>query len=299
MRAPRFFRDRSFDHPGAIALKSGFACLLALSLNRLTGNQDDVSTSFIAVMCVSPTVIMGLRRAAAQLVGSLVGAGFGAAMLAAAVDPVVGVPVAVALAVGLTSALGLPGGYPVAAFSALFVQLVPFGDATDTLVVRLLSVGLAAACGFVVNALVSSLFYTRIFRRRVGLLEARVWTLLHEAQAHGPWSVQPGFLAVSEVEQHLQLAIEELGWRRQPKARDDARALLERVLRLRRVLHLVYGLGYTAEEAGLRPDAAAAWLAWVGKRSTADAGPRPELAAELEPAAQAVEATLRRLEQRA
>ena len=69
-------------NPWFLTLKAALATLLALLLDGLTGNPDSVSSTFIAVLCVSPTVLMGLRRALTQMVGSVAGGLWGAGLAA-------------------------------------------------------------------------------------------------------------------------------------------------------------------------------------------------------------------------
>lgn len=153
--------------PVFLAGKAAAACLLSLLLDAWTGNPDHVTSTFVAVLCVSPVVLMGLRRALDQVVGSLVGGLSGTAATLAGLGSLAGIPAAVGAGVLLCFTLGFGRGYPVAAFTALFVQLVPRGGPLATFEVQLIAVATGAASAFLVNLLVSSLAYRNIFHRRL------------------------------------------------------------------------------------------------------------------------------------
>ena len=72
---------------------------LALGFDALTGNPDHVTSTFVAVLSVSPVVLMGLKRSLEQVCGSLLGGVCGTAAALAkaglqvvAVDEVTGFP---------------------------------------------------------------------------------------------------------------------------------------------------------------------------------------------------------------
>ncbi len=226
-----------------LALKAGLACLLGLGLNFWLGNPDHVSVTFIAVLCVSPTVLVGLRRARAQLFGSFLGGGLGLVAMLLELPLWVGIPLAVGGAVGLTFASRIPAGYQIAAFAALFVQAVPFGDPLETIQVRALSVCLGGISGFVVNAVVSSHAYQSIFRRRLYKVREAVLVHLSVAAKNGPDAVQPLFAALGELDGELGLGSEELAWRRRTE-RDILLSIRRRVRELRHLLHVAVELHY-------------------------------------------------------
>ena len=271
-------RDRSPDHLGSMAVlgsqlprnpwryvfhagKAALACALALWIDRSTGNPDHVTSTFVAVLAVSPVVLMGLRRSLDQVAGSLLGGAFGGAAMLTGLDLGLGIPLAVGLAVLSSFALGFGRGYPVAAFTALFVQAVPRGDAVDTLEVRMLAVATAAVSAFVVNLVVSAAAYESIFRRRIRFAEATISALLVRAAEEGPKVVRQGFPLLAELEEELALAIGELKVCRASSVRfHDMR---RRVDDLRRLLHLILDLAYRLEEEDLPPDCLQPWLRWL------------------------------------
>ena len=264
-------------NPLPVAIKAGAASALALGLSHLLGNPDLVSAAFVAVLCTSPTVMMGLRQARDQLAGGLLGAvlGVGARYLGA--GPGLGVPLAVGLSVGSSFGLGIPQGYTAAAFSALFVQLVPMGDEGTTLEIRLMALAIAATSGFVVNLVVSSHAYRFIFVRRLRRVEAHADKLLAEAPARGPRSVHPAFALVSSLEHELKQTITELRWRGNQRDLTWIEAVAARVEAIHHLLHLVYDLGLLCEEHGLPAAEVAPLLDWA----RCGDGPRPEVPAPL------------------
>ena len=291
--------SESGDHRGALAVlgpplprnpvsrlflagKAAAACALALVFDRLSGNPDHVTSTFVAVLSVSPVVLMGLRRSFEQVVGSLLGGLWGTAAALAGLPLIAGIPTAVGVAILSCFLVGFGRGYTVAAFSALFVQAVPRGEPLATLEVRLLAVATAALAAFVVNVLVSSIAYRGIFRRRLRYAEATVSKLLVAAAERGPLAVRPGCPVLAELESQLEMARSELRWRsgigRLTRHERDPRGAFQAGSRrsaswlagisyrtgvLRRLLHQVLDLSYLLEEHGLPPDAAQPWLRWL------------------------------------
>ena len=258
------------------AAKAALACALALGIDSLTGNPDHVTSTFVAVLAVSPVVLMGLRRSLDQIAGSLLGGLFGGGAMLAGLSLGLGIPLAVALSILACFACGFGRGYPVAAFTALFVQAVPFGDAAATLEVRMLAVATAAVSAFLVNVVVSAAAYENIFRRRLRFAESTVSALLVRAADEGPEVVREGFPVLAELSEELSLALGELRVRRSSSER-----LLEwqrRAEDLRRLLHLVLDLAYRLEEEGLPRDALQPWLRWL----TQAGGTPPPVPASLE-----------------
>ena len=259
-----------------LAGKAAAACALALGFDSLTGNPDHVTSTFVAVLSISPVVLMGLRRSFEQIAGSLIGGICGTAAALAGLGAGSGIPLAVGAGILISFLIGFGRGYPVAAFSALFVQAVPRGEPLATLEVRLLAVASAALAAFLVNTLVSAVAYRSIFRRRLRYAEATVSKLLVKAAAEGPQTVRAGFPVIAELETQLGTARAELRFRRAQSSAAWLAGISYRAGVLRRLLHLVLDLSYLLEEAGLPPDAAQDWLRWlVAPGSTEPTVPRP------------------------
>jgi uncharacterized membrane protein YccC len=271
-------------NPFFLAVKAALASLLALALCGIVGNPDTISAAFVAVLCVSPTVLMGLRRAAGQLLGSAVGGLFGIGATLLALPVWIGVPLSIALSVRIVYAAGAGVAYPVAAFSALLIQIAPMDSPADTLDHRMVAVVLAAVSGFLVNLVVSGLAYEEIFGRRLALVENLVMRLLPQAATRGPEAAQQGFTAIAEVQAELSLALEELRWRQNWRNLRLIENAWWRAGRLRHLLHVATEMGYGAQTSGVPPEALAPFLDWVRHQS----GERPEVPDPLEPSARRI-----------
>ena len=268
-------------NPFCLAVKAALACVLALALCSLVGNPDTVSAGFVAVLCVSPTVLMGLRRAGGQLLGSALGGVLGVAMSALELPTWLGVPIAVAASVRLVYALGFEAAYPVAAFSALLIQSGSIGSPAEALEHRVVAVVIAAASGFLVNLVVSGLAYEEIFGRRLAIVERQVFGLLPDAATRGPEAAQQGFTMIAELQAELGLALEELRWRQNWRNLAMLEGAWWRAGRLRHLLHVASEMGYGARMSGGGPDELAPFFAWV----MYPAGERPAVPPAIEPVA--------------
>ncbi len=260
-----------------LASKAAAACALALSFDAWTGNPDHVTSTFVAVLSITPVVLIGLRRSFEQVVGSLIGGVCGTIAALSGLAMTAGLPLAVGAGILACFLVGFGRGYPVAAFSALFVQAVPRGEPIETLEVRLLAVATAATAAFIVNTLVSSVAYRSIFRRRLRFAEATVSKVLVAAAEHGPQAVRAGFPILSELETQLELARAELQFRRSRSTATWLAGLSSRAGVLRRLLHHVLDLSYLLEEADLPEDTAQDWLRWL----VHSGGIEPEVPPEL------------------
>jgi uncharacterized membrane protein YgaE (UPF0421/DUF939 family) len=231
--------------PRFLALKAGLATGLALVAGQVLGNPDVVTTAFVAVLCCSPAVLLGGRICLEQLVGSAIGGGLGSLAVMLKVRAELGVPVAVALAVLLTSALGMVRAVVVAAFTALFVQVVAFGTPGETLILRLQAVLIAGGSALVINFLISSLFYRHLFAKRFAKLESNLAGFLRlKIRPAGPLFAQMSQLSEELAQARLELRL----WgRRRTLAHLDQAA--ERLAALRELLHHAVHLEYQVDDA--------------------------------------------------
>lgn len=276
-------KDLSF-----LAAKAALACLVALLLDRLVGNPDSVSSTFVAVLCVSPVILMGLRQAWSQLVGSVLGGIWGALALQLDLPVLAGVPLAVGLAILTVYLARVPSGYPIAAFTALYLILVPRDTPLDTLGVRLLAVSCGATAGFLVNLVVSAIFYRGIFRDRLRLAERQVRELLGAAVRGGPDAAEPGFALLAGLQGDLGQALEELRWRRAWTTHAAIQEMWSRVEHLRFLLHLASNVGLIARQEGIEETALEPCLAWIEEPS----GPPPPVPGALREPVGRIEKTL-------
>lgn len=263
MTLPRSLARFSFEAPVFLSGKAAAASALALVGVSLLGIEDLVTAAFVAVLCCSPAVSLGYRQGLSQLVGSLLGGTLGVVALGLGMPALAGVPLAVGLGILATFLLGLHAAVPVAAFTALFVQLVPFGSPAETWATRQAAVVVACLAGALVNVVVSAAFYPSVFRKRLQRVEGYLDRLLAVAEAQ-PSAVAPGFRVLEALSDELRSARRELELRRAP-ATAALLARCEAWVEARvAVLHYVYGLGLRLdEERELDPVLVTAWVRWV------------------------------------
>lgn len=232
----------SLTSPYLLAGKFGASCALALLAAMALSIPDLVTAAFVAILCCSPGALMGLRTSFEQLAGSIIGGSFGTLAAIAALPQTAGVPAAVALAVLCTHLIGFSRGAIAAAFTALFVQIVTFGDPLHTFGYRLAAVGVAAVSAFVVNVAISAFFYESLFRKRIERVSLRVEELVAVAAEDGPAVMFPVFAAISQVTAELEQALRELAWRRNEATAAVLQDMREELLWLRDYVHLIVNL---------------------------------------------------------
>jgi Aromatic acid exporter family member 1 len=275
-----------------LAGKAFLACLVTLLLDGLVGNPDHVSSTFVAVLSVSAVALMGLRSGVQQLVGSALGGIWGTLATAVGLHPLAAVPLAVGLAVVTAFAAGASAAYPIAAFTALYLVLVPQGTPLQTLGIRLLAVTSGAVGGLVVNLVVSALFYRQIYTRRLRDAEARVRAQLPAAAGRGPDAAEEGFALLAALQGDLDHALTELRWRRARATHAAVRRMWWRVEHLRSLLHLASNVGEIVRRERIEPPAIAPLLDWL----RAPSGPAPAVPEALAEPVRRAESALRALD---
>jgi hypothetical protein len=271
-----------------LAGKAFLACLATILLGHAVGNPDHVSSTFVAVLSVSAVALAGLRTGLTQLAGSALGGVWGTLAALAGVPHQVAVPAAVALAIVTAFAVRAGSAYPIAAFTALYLVLVPQGTPLQTFGVRLLAVGTGVAGGLAVNLAVSALFYRGIYARRLAAAEGEVRALLPAAVRRGPDAAEQGFARLAALQGELDSALTELRWRRARASHGALRRTWWRVERLRSLLHLASNVGEVARREGLAEPALAPLLAWL----RAPSGPAPAVPAPIAEPVRRLEAAL-------
>lgn len=274
-----------------LAGKALLACLVTLLLDDLIGNPDHVSSTFVAVLSVSAVALIGLRSGVQQLVGSALGGVWGTLATLTGLPVLAAVPLAVGLAVLTAHAARAAAGYPIAAFTALYLVLVPQGTPLETFGIRLLAVTSGAVGGLLVNVVVSALFYRQIYSRRLAAAERRVRELLPAAAGRGPDAVEDGFALLAALQGDLDHALKELRWRRARTSHAAVQRIWWRVEHLRSLLHLASNLGYVARKEDVGAASLAPLLDWLGDPS----GPAPAVPEPIAEAVRRVEASLRAL----
>ena len=253
----------SFQDNRYRAGKVAAATFLALLGGELIGNPDRVTATFIAVLCCSPAVSIGLRQGITQLGASLVGGTLGVLCILAQVPVYLGVPIAVCLAVLSTAWSKFSKGTGVASFTALFVQLVPFGSPFETWWTRQEAVLLALVCAAIVNIFVSAAFYKNIFGKRLHKLEALIDSKLERALTE-PLSIGATFGALAGFEAELEPALQELEIRRAWETKKCLDEYLAEARRLKKFINEIYRMGLLIEDhASLSVSDAAPLICWT------------------------------------
>ncbi len=263
--------ETQLSNPLFIVLKTTLACAVALMADTLLGNPDHVSSTFVAVLCISPTVFIGLRNAWAQILGSLVGGIWGVGWLFL-VDQfdfprLIGLPPAVGLAVASTFALGIRSGYPVAAFTALFMVAVPQGTPLDTFQTRFLALFVAAVSSFLINAMVSAMLYQQIYARRLkkveSFIEESLVTVFKESLKGRQDRADQGFELLNILQQQLRKTLTELEIRKAWNMHADIQRMLLRTRQLSYLLHLILDLSYLSQELNVSEQEVLPFLHWL------------------------------------
>lgn len=245
--------------------KATLVCALALLLDALLGNRDHVTSTFVAVLCMSPTVLIGVRNAWAQVVGSLVGGIWGTLANLLGLLPLVGLPLAVGASIASAFALRLGEGYPVAAFTALFMILVHQGTPLATFQNRFLALFIAAVSSFVVNAAVSAMLYRGIYRERLLKVETFVFDSLLPVIEGDQRRADEGFDLLAILQGQLRNTLAELKLRRDWKTHTEIQALLARTQQLNYLLHLVWDLAWLLREEKVPQHEVVAFVGWIRK----------------------------------
>lgn len=265
------------ENPYFLAIKAGIVAFVALTLDMLTGNEDHISSVFVAVLSVSPTVLMGFRRALSQLSGSLIGGAWGTLMPFMGLEPIYGIPTAVALSVFTVFILGMPMGYPVAAFTALFVQALPDMASTATFQMRIHAVIIAMVSAFAVNTVISAAWYKQIFNRRLKKACRKLQQLLKIAADKGPEHTGMGFAYMYQLQEEMTMALEELQLRRSKKTHQWLTEYKEQIDLYIQLLHLLADLRYLRDENNLSGQELQNWLTCVARHPIDNEPALPEV----------------------
>lgn len=239
----------TLDNPGPLATKAACASTLAYLVCVGAGIPDGLSAAFIAVVCVTPTVLAGLRRAIGQGVASLVGGGLAALWMQ------IGLPTGWTLGLSVGGAvlgvfsLGFGRAHTVAAFTAIYMHLLPLGGPGQTLSVRVAAIGVGALSAMTVNTLVSAMFYDRIFARRLRRVAEHVAGGAEGIATGDIGAMLPAFETVGALSAELAQAEREMRWRRNTAAADGVAQRRRRAQALGRVAHFAHDLGVAVDEA--------------------------------------------------
>ena len=240
----------SLDNPLPLAIKGALAATLAYLLCRALSLPDGLSAAFVAVVCVTPTVLAGLRRAVGQGLGSALGGALAAGLMVTGMPTAVSLGLSVGGAVLAVHAAGFGRAHTVAAFTAIYVHLLPLGDPGQTLGIRVWAIAVGALSAMTVNVAVSAMFYERIFARRL-VKAAQTVAQGADGIANGNLAAMvPAFALLSGLSAELAQADKELQWRRNTELAIGVQVRRKRVRALLRVAHFAHDLGLAVDESG-------------------------------------------------
>ncbi len=237
------------DNPWPLALKAAFASMLAYLLCVALDLPDGVSAAFVAVVCVTPTVLAGLRRAVGQTIGSILGGVLAAIAMTLELPTAPSLGVSVGLSVFFVYLFRFPGAVTVAAFTAIYVHLLPLGAPGHTLWVRIAAVLVGAGAAMTVNTMASAMFYERIFARRFKRVVASTAARLERLAAGELEAMVPVFATLGSLSWELQQATTELRWRTTSVTAESVDRRRRQVRALIRVAHFAHDLASTVDEA--------------------------------------------------
>ncbi len=239
------------DNPLVLPAKTGLSAGLAWALCDALDIPDPVSAAFVAVVCTSPTVLSGLKRAFDQGVGSIAGAVLAIAVTFAPLPDWLALTIGVGGAVALVRAIGFAAGYPVAAFTAIYMYLVPFGGPFETAWVRIAAIIAGATAAIAVNTAMSAVFYRRLFARRLRLAADDLAEHLEQLDDKDPERLLEVFPVLAMLTSELADADSELFLRRSQRQTEEVSRLRQQVRALTRVAHFARDLTLTVEEHGV------------------------------------------------
>ncbi len=157
-------------NPFFLSLKAGLAVALALALVLALGLRDQISATFVALVCTSPTVYTGIRRGIEQLTASVLGGLVTIALLLLFPRHPLVLGLAMAITVRAAFVVGYWRTYLVAGFTVIYMYILPFDSPTVAFEQRIFSVGVGIASATVINFGISAFSYRSLFVRRLSLV---------------------------------------------------------------------------------------------------------------------------------
>ncbi len=214
-------------------LKVGLVSTLAFLLDGVFHLDDAVSAGFVAVVCISPTLFTGMKRATVQVAGSLLGGVIATLLLLLGLKGALAIGLAVGLSAALAGFLKMEQANIVAAFAALYVMILGEAAPSVSCLKHLGAVAIAGLSATLVNFLISALFYRVLFTRRLQILRKQLaWTF--EAAERGEDAFDAAFAMIGSVESELDDASRE---RRKKRIEEMLRRYQEEVAILKDLAH--------------------------------------------------------------
>eukprot|EP01089_Gocevia_fonbrunei_P023074 TRINITY_DN9573_c0_g1_i1.p1 TRINITY_DN9573_c0_g1~~TRINITY_DN9573_c0_g1_i1.p1 ORF type:complete len:424 (+),score=57.25 TRINITY_DN9573_c0_g1_i1:42-1313(+) len=220
----RWLFPLTLANPHFIAIKATVALIVAiLSDLYITDNPDQVSSTFAALICISPSPLMGLKNSWDNGVGSAIGTFWGIVLQIIMYYGTENLPqyaavgTAVFFSVYTCWMLNQIQTYATAGFSALYVVLIPYGTPWITLRVRVIALASGFLVAFILNFLDSFLFLNFAFKRRVTIVYCSVYSALGRAlsqdkagRKHTASAMEAEFGMISRLQDELGVARLEL-----------------------------------------------------------------------------------------
>jgi uncharacterized membrane protein YgaE (UPF0421/DUF939 family) len=278
--------------PVSLAVKAGVASAIAVVATRALGVDDPLTSGFVALACVSPSVTGGARSGFEALAGSALACAIAGAPLVAwpalRGSPVV-LGASLAAAILLCFGLRLRSAYLVAGFSVVYLHVLPFDSAASGIALRIEAVLLGVLAATLLNLVESALRAHAIAARRVRLAKAVV---AHDLREGAAWlagredapapSFEAAFEVVRELRGDLEASSRERLFPGARRAREHAERGLEEAESLERAAHLAKEIAllvherarHDADEQAAREGLEAAAGALVGERTSS---PKPDV----------------------
>jgi len=155
------------------------------------------------------------------------------------------------------------GGYPVAAFSSLFMILVHFTNPINTFQTRFLALFIALVSSFIVNVLISAMFYRKIYKQRLKIVEDFVSDSFKTVIEGDLDRADAGFDLLVSLQQQLKQTLFELKLRKAWNTYTHIENILARVKKLNHLLHLVLNLAYLCQEEQLEAAEIQPFIQWM------------------------------------
>ncbi|KAL0209703.1 hypothetical protein RCL1_008541 [Eukaryota sp. TZLM3-RCL] len=202
-------RPKPLSSPVFLSAKTGLATALALLIDALIRNPDHVTSTFLSIVCTSPSISLGLARGIESLAAAAIGAIFGYIVLVLDLPIMLSVPLSVAFAVLVIVLIGKEHLFPIAGFSALFVSLIVYDNPLNTLFVRGKAISSGIIAASVVNTIVSAPQYRSIYDRKMQIVRDNVMGglgLAHRLSIENPLACTPLFTLIEDFALTLKRA---------------------------------------------------------------------------------------------
>jgi uncharacterized membrane protein YgaE (UPF0421/DUF939 family) len=147
-------------------LKATFAAVLSILITNFVGIDDNLSSSFVAILCVKPTFYTGLKVGKEQFIASFWGGAITGALILLLGKSLTVTTISLLIVISLCVFKKWLDYIAVAAFSVLYMFLIPH-ETVEGVLVRIISVFIGIAVASLINFLLSFVRYKNFFYYRV------------------------------------------------------------------------------------------------------------------------------------